>query len=142
MRIFLDFDGVLRRLSSPPSRFDDDCVGHFTLAVLSHARAQVIISSTWRLAAPLDAMRRLFPAQLRPRIEGVTPELEIMQKYGRHAEVRRYLAQRGLDDAAWIAVDDDPENFPPGAPLLQVDPATGFDHACARRLRAWLARTG
>ena len=33
MKIFLDFDGVLRRESSPKSRLDEDCVRNFEQAL-------------------------------------------------------------------------------------------------------------
>lgn len=141
MRIFLDFDGVLRRESSPKDRLDADCVRHFEQAVLARAEARVVIASTWRLVHRLEALRKLFSPDFSARIEGVTPDLPDAEDYARHAEVRAYLAKRNLHGIRWIAVDDDPEQYRPDAPLIRVDPARGFDAGCAQALGAWLART-
>lgn len=138
MRIFVDFDGVLRRDSSPRERLDADCVARFSAAVLSRPDSRVVIASTWRLVHRLEALRRLFPADLAARIEGATPDLPEAEDYPRHDEVRAYLARQGLHGVRWIAVDDDASLYRPGAPLVQVDPGTGFDAACAARLQAWL----
>jgi len=140
VRIFLDFDGVLRRESSPKSKLDDDCVRNFELAVLSHSEARVVITSTWRLALTLKALRQLFPLELAARIVGVTPDLPETQDYPRQAEVEAYLMRRGVRRSRWIAIDDDAEQFRSSAPLLLVDQATGFDETCAQRLRDWLAQ--
>ena len=140
MKIFLDFDGVLRRESSSKSRLDEDCVRNFEQAVLAHPRARVVIASTWRLVHRLEALRRLFPAGLAARIEGVTPDMPDVEEFVRHAEVIGYLNRNKLQGVRWIAVDDDHEAYRPNAPLLRVDPALGFNEDCGQRLRAWLAR--
>jgi len=140
VRLFLDFDGVLRRESSPKSRLDDDCVRNLERAVLSHPDARVVITSTWRLAQSIQALRRLFPAELAVRIVGVTPDLPEAEEYPRHAEVRAYLARRGARSTRWIAIDDDAGQYRPSAPLILVNAATGFDETCAQRLRDWLAQ--
>ena len=139
MRIFLDFDGVLRRETSPRSRLDGDCVREFEQAVLAHADARVVIASTWRLVQNLDALRRHFSPDLAARIEGVTPDLPDVEEYARHAEVNTYINRNKLHGVRWIAVDDDPGGYRPDAPMIRVDPALGFNEDCARRLRAWLA---
>jgi hypothetical protein len=139
MRVFVDFDGVLRRESSPRSALDADCIEHFAGAVLSHPEAKVVISSTWRLAYSLAALRRLFPPELAERIEGATPEELEAEEHARQVEIQSYLNRNGLHGMRWIAVDDDEEQFREGAPLLVVDPVRGFDAACAARLRQWLA---
>jgi hypothetical protein len=139
VRIFLDFDGVLRRRSSPPSALDADCVEKFAQSVLWHPDVQVVISSAWRLVYSLRALRALFPSELGARVEGVTPEVARPQLRHRHDEILAYLHHRQLQATRWIAVDDRPQQFRPDASLLVVDPACGFDEACASRLRAWLA---
>ena len=138
MRIFLDFDGVLRRLSSPKARLDADCVRAFEAAVLPHADARVVIASTWRLIHELKDLRALFSPALAPRIEGATPDLPEVEEHARHAEVQAYLAKKGLHGTRWIAVDDDAEQYRPGAPLIHVDPLRGFDAGYAQALGAWL----
>lgn len=138
LKIFLDFDGVLRRESSPRSRLDPDCVQAFERVVLAHPGAAVVIASTWRLVHRLDALRRLFSPSFASRIEGVTPDVPDAEEYARHAEVMAYLNRHKLHGVRWIAVDDDPEGYRPGANLIHVDPALGFDETCAGRLQAWL----
>jgi hypothetical protein len=140
LKIFLDFDGVLRRDSSPKSRLDADCIQHLESAVLSHQDARVVIASTWRLVHRIDDLRRLFSAEFATRIEGVTPDLPDAEEYVRQAEIRAYLSREGLHGIRWIAIDDDPEQFRSDAPLIKVDPALGFDNHCAQKLLAWLAQ--
>ncbi len=106
--------------------------------MLSHADALVVIASTWRLVHGLDALRKRFSPALASRIEGVTPDLPDTEYHVRHAEVLGYLSRKGLQGTHWLAVDDDAELYRPGAPLLKVDPASGFDASCAQQLRDWL----
>src|SRR5688572_17649844 len=108
MKIFLDFDGVLRRDSSPKTRLDPDCVGAFEQAVLTNPKAGVVIVSTWRLVHTLDALRRLFSPAFAARIEGVTPDASDAEEYVRHVEVMAYINKQKLHGVPWIAVDDDP----------------------------------
>ena len=138
MKIFLDFDGVLRRESSPKSTLDQDCVRAFEQVVLTHPTAGVVIASTWRLVHRLDALRRLFSPGFAARIEGVTPDLPDVEEFVRHAEVTAYINKQKLHGVRWIAVDDDPEGYRPGTQLIHVDPVLGFDESCANRLQAWL----
>jgi HAD domain in Swiss Army Knife RNA repair proteins len=138
MRIFLDFDGVLRRHSSPKSKLDADCVKHLQAAVLSDPDVRLVITSTWRLVHRIDGLRRLFSPELAARIEGVTPDLPEVDECVRHAEILEYLAHNERQGTPWVAVDDDAGEYRPGAPLLLVNPAVGFDAACAERLREWL----
>jgi hypothetical protein len=140
VRIFLDFDGVLRRVSSSKSKLDTDCIECFEGAVLSHPDAKVVIASTWRLVHKVDAIRSLFPPELAKRIEGVTPDMADAEEYRRHYEVQAYLNRNKLHGMRWVAVDDDPEQFRPGAPVIKVDPALGFNEDCGKQLRAWLSR--
>jgi hypothetical protein len=139
MKIFLDFDGVLRRESSPNSRLDSDCVRNFESAVLSHPEARVVITSSWRLVQPLDALRSLFSKELSARVEGATPDFPEVEGHPRHAEIQAYLAVHAARGTRWIAIDDDAEQYQRGAPLILVSAETGFDETCAQRLRNWLA---
>lgn len=138
MRIFLDFDGVLRPLSSPSAALDRSCVDEFAHAVLWHPDAKVVISSTWRLAYSLRALRMMLPAELGKRVEGATPEVGGSRDYARHDEILEYLRHRRLQGSTWLAVDDGPQHFRPGASVLVVDSTRGFDWACGAKLRQWL----
>jgi hypothetical protein len=138
VRIFLDFDGVLRRLSSPSSALEPNCVDEFAQAVLWHPDAKVVISSTWRLAYSLRQLRALLPSELGKRVEGATPEIAGSRDYARHDEILDYLRRRRLQASAWLAVDDRAQQFRTGASVLVVDSTQGFDRACGAKLRRWL----
>ncbi len=139
MIVFVDFDGVLRRESSPKNQLDADCVQRLERAVLIQPEARVVIASTWRLIYPLEALRKLFSEPFAARIEGVTPDIFDAEEFQRHCEIRAYLSHKELSNAHWIAVDDDREQYMAGAPVIHVDPSCGFDEKCARQLLVWLA---
>jgi hypothetical protein len=134
--VFLDFDGVLRRSTSPHSRLDSDCVALLEECVLRHPDVRVVIASTWRHAFSLKQLKALFSPAFADRIAGITPDLSTeTDEHLRYAEIREYLSEAGVAGAAWVAVDDDPEQFRPGAPLIVVDSSKGFDASAARELQ-------
>lgn len=140
--VFLDFDGVLRRLSSRPDQFDPDCLASFEDTIRRFADVRIVISSSWRLGMPLREIRGRFSPDVRRLIAGVTPEAQRLTRHYRHGEVETYLRREGLTDEPWIAVDDDPAHFPERAPTTLTDADRGFDTAAAESLRVWLeART-
>lgn len=132
--IFLDFDGVLRRVTSNPSRFDQDCLEHFESAVRQCPVSKIVITSTWRLAMPQKELRGRFSPDVAARIVGVTPENFEEETYERYAEIRAFLEERKLTALPWLAIDDDPAHFPKGSPVLFTDPPKGFDAECAAKL--------
>lgn len=136
--IFLDFDGVLRRVTSNPSCFDRDCLEHFESALRLCDKSKIVISSTWRLVAPLRELRKMFSADVAMRIVGVTPENLEEENHTRHAEILEFLASRKLTGLPWLAIDDDQSHFPKGIPVLLTDPYKGFDAECAVRLNQML----
>tara|TARA_R110002049_G_scaffold247930_3_gene422422 strand:- start:3902 stop:4339 length:438 start_codon:yes stop_codon:yes gene_type:complete len=138
MIVFLDFDGVLRRDSSPPSCFQTDCKVHFESAIRPFADVTIVISSTWRIPFSLTEIRSFFSDDIAQRNVGKTPELEHEKRYTRHKEIQAYLADHSALSNNWLAIDDSPDLFPPDAPLLLTHSDTGFDAACAVRLRQML----
>lgn len=139
-RVFVDFDGVLRRDGSPRETLDADCVERFADCVLSHDAARVVIASSWRLSFRLDALRAMFPERLVPRIEGATPLLRLANVNRiRSDEVAAYLHAVGASVSRWIAVDDKPALYGPGAPVIATHPARGFDADAAIALDQWLS---
>ena len=132
--IFLDFDGVLRRVTSDPSGFDQDCLDHFESALRQCSVSKVVISSTWRLAMSLKELRSRFSPDIAARIVGVTPENLEEETYERHAEILMFMREKKVTALPWLAIDDDPAYFPPGSPVLLTDPQKGFDAECAARL--------
>jgi len=139
MYVFLDFDGVLRRLSSEPSRFETDLVDNFESAIRPFPEVKIVISSAWRLIMSLGDLHMLFSPELAQRIEGATPETLALTAHSRYNEVRTYLKTAKAIQAPWLAIDDDPAHYPTDAPLLITDPYQGFDKTCAKRLQEILA---
>lgn len=135
MIVFLDFDGVLRRDFSPPGCFENCCLEPFCEALRALSQARIVISSGWRLAASLEDLRRHFPADIAERIEGLTPVVDPGLPHARYHEVRLYLHKAAGPNEPWIAVEDDPNHFPPGMPnVILLDPARGFDDEAKREL--------
>lgn len=122
--IFLDFDGALHPYF-PAFDEGDPAAHHFCDAPAFEAvlrqcpQAYVVISSTWRRGRTLDHLRTKFSEDIRPRIVGVTPVLPDSHGEGvRQREVEAWLEQAGCPAAPWVAVDDDPSGFSPGACLV------------------------
>ena len=136
--IFLDFDGVLRRATSNPSRFDSDCLGNFEAVVRQYVDLKIVISSTWRLAIPLKELRKYFSPDIATRIVGITPEIYEEEIFERYEEIMAYLEGKGMFNTHWIAIDDNPEHFPKNKPVVFADPNKGFDAECTVRLRNFL----
>lgn len=135
MYLFLDFDGVLRRLTAQPMRFEPELLGNFETAVRPLFELEIVITSTWRLEMTLNELRRLFSPDMAAHIVGKTPESLALTAHSRYNEVLGYLkAAKGLN-AKWLAIDDDPAHYPEDAPVLITDPYLGFDVGSIPRLR-------
>jgi hypothetical protein len=67
------------------------------------------------------------------RIVGVTPLFRV-DDHSRYREVLAYLKRHAGTDVTWAAVDDDRLNYPPGAPVVIVDPAIGLDDSATAEL--------
>ena len=142
MLVFLDIDGVLRRIGSPLDVLDADCLGRFEAVVRSHPQVQIVISSSWRLVYGLDAIRARFAPDIGARIIGHTPWFEDRRQASRADEVLAYLADfDGMPP--WVALDDQPEVYADRGladRVIPLDGATGFDTVAAARLGAALGR--
>jgi hypothetical protein len=140
--IFLDIDGVLRRIGSPLDVLDADCLGRFEAVVRSHSQVQIVISSSWRLVYGLDAIRARFAPDIGARIIGHTPWFEDRRQASRADEVLAYLADfDGMPP--WVALDDQPEVYADrglAERVMPLDGATGFDAVAAAQLGALLGR--
>lgn len=136
--IFLDFDGVLRRSTSNPSRFDADCLSYFESTMRLYPHVQIVITSTWRLAMSLEELRGRFSPDVAVRIVGITPENLEEESYQRYTEIKEFLDERNLADVCWLAIDDDAAYFPKHCSLLLTDAKVGFDAECAVQLASIL----
>lgn len=131
--LFLDFDGVLHPEHCHASK-------HFCcLPVLEHALRQapeckLVITSTWRLAQPFEALRQRFSPDIAVRIAGVTPKFSDLKQvpstlisYPREAECHAWRWANEVPHLPWLAVDDRSWNYRPFCnTLLLVDGSTGL----------------
>ena len=140
--IFLDIDGVLRRIGSPLDVLDADCLGRFEAVVRAHPAVRIVISSSWRLVYGLDAIRARFAPDIGARIIGHTPWLEDRRQASRADEVLAYLASLN-EMPRWVALDDQPEVYADRGLVdyvIPLDGEMGFDAVAAARLGAVLGR--
>ena len=142
MLVFLDIDGVLRRIGSPLDVLDADCLGRFEAVVRAHPQVQIVISSSWRLLYPLEDLRARFTPDIGARIIGHTPWLEDRRQASRADEVLAYLAS--VDGMPrWVALDDQPGVYADRGLadcVVPLDGEMGFDAVAAARLGAVLGR--
>jgi len=139
MILFLDFDGVLRRKDSPLYKLENSLVANLEQVLRSFPQVTVVITSSWREAFSLHQLRKHFADDIAQRIVGVTPSSQGRDGFYRHREVLAYLRRLPSPEHSWLAVDDDVQHYPPGCPVLVVDPARGFDPSAARELTCLLA---
>lgn len=134
MLIFLDFDGVLHPTGKEQRHFS--CLPIFENAMRQCPSAKIVITSTWRLAYNMDALKRIFSEDIRSRIIGCTPEGDSEDRYARSREIESYLVSEKLQ-VKWIAIDDSAGQFRPGTALVLTDGKRGFDVASAKKLFDW-----
>lgn len=140
MIVFLDFDGVMH----PVNQHDLFCrEDHLARVLRDFPSVEIVISSAWRETHTLRNMQTFFLTDLRSRIVGVTPVVEIRDAVDvsgvRWREIHQYLVDTGHQHRRWVALDDAPELFPPRcAELVLCDGNHGFGEAQEQTLRAWL----
>lgn len=124
--LFLDFDGVLHpffpRADLPDAENQHlSYVPRFAAVLRDHPAVRVVIASDWRKHHTLDELRSLLGPELGQRVIGTTP---VLDKVGmdwtghRQREAMAFLQAEDLIGVRWIALDDDPENYLPEAPLI------------------------
>lgn len=140
--IFLDFDGVLRRNTSPLYKLEPDLVRNLENAVLPYEDLKAVITSSWREVYPTRTLRRLFSEEFAERIEGATPIANERSEHYRYREILAYLQRYHEGGANWVAIDDDPLHYPADAPLILTDPSEGLTPEKARDLNEVLGSLG
>lgn len=132
--LFLDFDGVVHPLVGAETFLPRcvDCVNDIAAAL----DARIVLSTAWR--GP-DWHR--YNALFQDRVIGHTPELlDLSVRHLRFREILVFLETTGWESMPWLALDDIPEMFPPGAPLYPVDGEVGLTEADRDRVLAWFRR--
>ena len=140
--IFLDIDGVLRRIGSPLDVFDRDCLGRFEAVVRAHPQVRIVISSSWRLLYRLDDIRARFAPDIGARIIGQTPWLEDRRQASHADEVLAYLADL-TEPPGWVVIDDDERGYADAGVadrLILTTGDRGFDARAAALLGEVLGR--
>lgn len=122
--LFLDFDGVTHPegISSAPLFGRLPAIES---VLRRHPTVRVVISSSWRLARPLDALQKLFSPSIAPRVIGKTPCIEDGQSFTRHRECLSWLSLNATVWTPWVALDDQPWLFRPSCPQLITVPWEG-----------------
>lgn len=122
--LFLDFDGVLHPIFPLPDMTDEENQ-HFSsrpafeqaLRKLDHY--EIVISSSWRKNKSLDEIRALFSEDVAGHIIGATPVLENgNEPGGRQDEIEAWMKENKREGERWIALDDYPFLFKPGAVVV------------------------
>jgi hypothetical protein len=144
--LFLDFDGVLHPDPCPPQRLFEHAP-RLAATLAEFPATGVVLSTSWRTFLTHAQLLALLPDALRNHVLGVTPRFgefpapPALAPYRRHAECVQWVRAHGVDEAAWLALDDRPSWFAPYCEhLIACDSRLGFDDDAAARLRFALAR--
>lgn len=118
--VFLDFDGVVHPLIGAET-FLPRCVDNVN-EIVAALDAHIVLSTAWR-GPDWSRYNSLF----RGRVIGCTPVIhDLSLQHLRYQEIRTFLGEQGWKAVPWLALDDVPEMFPPGAPLYAVDGEIGL----------------
>jgi len=143
MLLFLDFDGVLH------PRATRNLLVHIPIierVLRDFPHVQVVISSSWREETYPHEIQAMFSEDLRHRIIGTTPLIDIEYPPGpagsREEEIRIYMAQPECAGKQWLALDDEAPLFSPGSPnLILCNSLTGLDDQVEHQLRERLSQS-
>lgn len=115
--LFLDFDGVLHHFFPIADSSDEDnqhfaFLPNFEKAVRACPRdVEIVISSTWRKAYPLEEIKQKFSEDIAEKIVGITPVMNLGNERGsRQVEVEAWL-QDNRPHSQWVGVDDMPDLY-------------------------------
>lgn len=110
--LFLDFDGVLHPEDCHESKHFS-CLPVLEGVLRQAPEWQVVITSTWRLAKPLDQLRGFFSPDIAARVVGETPRFSELTDvpssllgYQREAECHAWLRDNDLSYLPWLGLDD------------------------------------
>ncbi|MDP1705841.1 MAG: HAD domain-containing protein [Sulfurimicrobium sp.] len=143
MLLFLDFDGVLHPRATKNLLVH---VPRIEGVLRDFPHVLTVISSSWREEIHLHEIQSMFSEDLRHRIIGTTPLVEIDYPPGpagsREDEIQIYMAQPECADKQWLALDDEAPLFSPRCPnLILCNSLTGLDDEVERQLREKLSQS-
>lgn len=143
MILFLDFDGVLHPFFPRSDRSDEEnqlfaYLPRLEKVLRDHPVCRIVITSSWRKDRPWDQVVHAFSPDVVARIIGATPVLRNQELlYSRYGEIVQFLENQGHSECQWIALDDDPDLYPPGCTNLILC-EDGFREAEETTLRKML----
>lgn len=82
MILFLDFDGVLHPRAPGKGLFSN--LAKLEAVLREFEFVEVVITSTWREDMPFEKLQELFSPDIRQRVIGITPVVEIEFPAGPH----------------------------------------------------------
>lgn len=143
--LFLDFDGVLHPEHCHESKHFC-CLPFLEDAARQVPECKVVITSTWRLEQPFEALLQRFSPDVAAMIEGVTPRYgdltnvpNTLVGYEREAECHAWLRANDVPHLSWLAVDDRAWLYRPFCKsLFLVDGRTGLTYTMGVRLANYL----
>lgn len=141
MMLFVDFDGVLHPRAPGGNLFSN--LARLGAVLRDFEFVEVVITSTWREDMEFDQLQELFSPDIRPRIIGATPVVEIEFPAGpegsRQEEILLFLEQGNHKDRSWLALDDEERLFWPNCSnLIKCHTQVGFEESAESRLRGLL----
>lgn len=146
MILFLDFDGVTHPVFPKRDLPDDE---NQLLSYLPRIEGvlrdfpdfKIVIASSWREIRPWKNIIGIFSPDISARIIGATPILKVKEppypKHPRYKEILAFLRSNNFATAQWVALDDDPEIYPPDCQNVILC-ADGFRDVEEHRLRVTL----
>jgi len=139
--LFLDFDGVLHPDPCPDRARLFENAPRLAALLEDFPGVGVVLSTSWRTVRSEQELLAALPPSLRQRVLGMTPRCSDFSPapgrlpFRRHAECEQWLRLHGMDDSAWIALDDRAEWFAPYCEnLVECNPRVGFDERARARL--------
>jgi hypothetical protein len=138
MILFLDFDGVLHPFApktNPSGAKDFRFVPKLEDVLREYPEVEIVVTSSRRLTNVLLGLRRIFAADIAPRVVGTTPSMPylMLAEGQRQAEVEAWLAQNNRSDEPWVALDDRADFYRPDAPLILCQNGLSPDNLVALR---------
>jgi len=151
--LFLDFDGVIHRLSAyvtPQGLVSaNSSIRLFEFAPIlttllePYPTVEIVLSTSWVRGFGFQYARDALPVHLRNRVSDATYDPESREAWawpeiGRGIQVMRYVEMHGL--TRWLAIDDENDGFEEDTPhFIQCDPKLGLgDEATRRRIESGL----
>lgn len=126
MIIFLDIDGVLHP-NSGSALFVSSCMQVLEDILLNDLSVEIVITSSWREEKSLSEIKALLGQCIGSHVIGHTPIIDDpFLKNVRYHEVMQYLESIDNPIRRWIAIDDEPGNYPSDSPVIFTDRRKGL----------------